>query len=279
MPLSYGIQTITAPTSQIEGIISWTVDEMIDYVGSNLADGWVFYPHNKSAVLDICLRANGKKLIDMENNLFDHDLFVKMLDFANQFTPDHIYTYGSVFDHIRDNKIVLRVANIQSITIVQLVLNEFVEMLAFPGYPTETGGGNLAHSNVFISMNQQSSNKEAGWAFINSMLTDDFQRYFTSFIGLPIRKSALRAQARVNREGIITFAGSDIELEIYPATENEMQILNDLIESVSQTSFWDEQIYKFILEEAQFYFNGDKTAIEVAMIIQNRISIYLSETD
>lgn len=40
---------------------------------------------------------------------------------------------------------------------------------------------------------------------------------------------------------------------------------------------WHEHIEGVVLEESQAYFKGDKTAEDVASIIQNRVQLFLDE--
>lgn len=46
-----------------------------------------------------------------------------------------------------------------------------------------------------------------------------------------------------------------------------------------QIFYYDRELFKIILEEAEVYFNGDITAAEAARRIQNRVEIYLAERE
>jgi hypothetical protein len=60
-------------------------------------------------------------------------------------------------------------------------------------------------------------------------------------------------------------------------TEEEAAQVRALIESLDRIQRMNSSLLEIINEEAAPYFAGDKTAREVAAIIQDRISIYLSE--
>jgi multiple sugar transport system substrate-binding protein len=63
--------------------------------------------------------------------------------------------------------------------------------------------------------------------------------------------------------------------QAYSADCGEM--LLQLIKNASQKRIWDSQIESIVQEEVTAFFTGDKSAEETAKIIQNRVSIYLSE--
>ena len=56
-----------------------------------------------------------------------------------------------------------------------------------------------------------------------------------------------------------------------------MDQIVELINNASGASAFDQDIYDIISEEAQAFFEGQKTAQDVAAIIQSRASIYVNE--
>ena len=66
---------------------------------------------------------------------------------------------------------------------------------------------------------------------------------------------------------------------IYAAGEEEIEGIRQLIEIARPLSRESEEIYSIIGEEAAPYFAGQKSAAEVAKIIQSRIQIYVSENN
>ena len=61
--------------------------------------------------------------------------------------------------------------------------------------------------------------------------------------------------------------------------EKEIEGIRQLIEIARPLSRESEEIYSIIGEEAAPYFAGQKSAAEVAKIIQSRIQIYVSENN
>ena len=107
----------------------------------------------------------------------------------------------------------------------------------------------------------------------------------------PLRKDVFEAQ--IEEEAIaridVDAEGNKVEepflygidgvtFELYTATEEEEELLRQVVESVIHVNKNNYMISGIVLEEAAAYFAGQKTAEEVATIIQSRIQVYISET-
>ena len=68
-----------------------------------------------------------------------------------------------------------------------------------------------------------------------------------------------------------TWGYDDWEAEIYAATPEQVQAVRDLIDSAVAASNNDETVLSIISEEAQGYFEGQKSAKDVAGVIQSRV--------
>ena len=69
--------------------------------------------------------------------------------------------------------------------------------------------------------------------------------------------------------------GSEIELE--PLSKEEATEFSDFVKSVTDVLNEDKKVEDIIFEETGAYYEGQKSAEEVADIIQSRVSIYLAE--
>ena len=74
----------------------------------------------------------------------------------------------------------------------------------------------------------------------------------------------------------MSFDGSTT-IDMKPLTEEECDAYRDYVASASGRSEYDGSIQEIVEEEAEAYFNGDKSADEVADIIQNRVTTYINE--
>ncbi len=65
-------------------------------------------------------------------------------------------------------------------------------------------------------------------------------------------------------------------IDVYAATQEQVDSIKQMIE-IAQNTQIDSKMLDIIMEEAQSYFDGQKSVEEVSALIQNRIQIYISE--
>ena len=61
--------------------------------------------------------------------------------------------------------------------------------------------------------------------------------------------------------------------------ESDIEALMDLLDSLSFSVNGEQDVLNIITEEADAYFSGQKSAADVADIIQSRVSVYLKENE
>jgi ABC-type glycerol-3-phosphate transport system substrate-binding protein len=294
IPVWFEFQTIVAAQAEVGDISGWNLDTMMDYVNGRFPASPVFENASKSEVFSLCLFANGDALADWHSagGGFDRDLFLKMLYFADRFTPDHLYAYEeNIARRIQDDdKLQLLTTNVGGYYSHRLYRELFGGPAAYPGYPAENGNGNVIISRSVMAISAGCRDKEAAWEFLRSMLNEEVQSSPFIGLGFPILKSAHEALIKealtaVYKEenGIKTEepkgTGSlgDYHFDIYAAAEEDIEALRNLIESANRIRSHDGVISNIALEEAQSFFSGAKTAEEAADIAENRIRIYVEE--
>ncbi len=77
--------------------------------------------------------------------------------------------------------------------------------------------------------------------------------------------------------GSSVFSFDGFTYEVKAATQEQIDAIRQLIDNAEPLASYNTQILSFINEEAAAYFSGQKSAKDVADVIQNRVSIYLSE--
>ncbi len=141
------------------------------------------------------------------------------------------------------------------------------EETTLTGYPLadENGNGGMFSPTFTISMNAQSTCQEEIWDFMQYLLGEEYQQK----MGMPVLRSALDLKLSAAEHMPMATGGS--------ATEEETALLAAYLEGITECWFHDETVYNILSEEAGMYLAGDCTAEEAAEMIQNRVSIYLSE--
>ena len=133
------------------------------------------------------------------------------------------------------------------------------------------------------------------YEFLDGMFEKEFQEIITTdTMTYPILKEVL--YERLDEASEIEYKENDagelepvskydiylsydapLAYEIYQITEEERESLLCLIESIQESSLIDYEIHMIFLEEIESYFADDKTAEEVADIIEKRVQIYMNE--
>lgn len=171
----------------------------------------------------------------------------------------------------------------------------FGEAVSFVGYPNSERKGNLLQPvNGSFAISARSDNKEGAWEFLKTMFSEEYQDSLIgeNSWGFPVRKSSLEKKFEqdmtptyyedengVQVEEMKTSWGyDDFELDIYAATKEEVDAVRELIASADKlTGTVDEQLVNIVMEEAEAFFSGQKSARDAAAVIQNRIQIYVNE--
>lgn len=143
------------------------------------------------------------------------------------------------------------------------------------GYPTSSGQVyEINMSSESCAIYAGSSYKEGAWEYVESLLDESrLLGHSTLGYGIPIRNSALEKYAEEQKESVLKYPDGDKSL-----TEGELSIMKDIIYHGNLVHMLvDREILNVVQEEAASYFYGDKSAQEVARIIQSRVELILSE--
>ena len=278
-PVFYQIDTIIAAKSEVGDINGWNLDEFIEYVNGRLPESKVFYNHSKSGVLSLCLQANGEALVDwnMEGSGFRRELFIKMLRFADQFTPDHLYVSDAdISRQIQDDEQVQLLDHAILNYVYHPMFSEiFGEPVVYPGYPSDNGNGNLVRSATVLAINENCQHKDVAWQFISSTLTEEFLT--RNYMPGPVQFSILKSINEILIEEMMNEPEEGVWRNYDPFPASDIKAVMDLINSADKIRIYDEQIINIVMEEAGYFFGGAKTVEEVADIAENRIGIYVNE--
>lgn len=165
--------------------------------------------------------------------------------------------------------------------------------------------GMISNSNGEVSftysqaygINSNSNNKRTAWEFIKFLLSDEIQ-VSLGINGLPINKNAFLTKTKMSITGELyangrsMFGGVDMkpkenapEIEFATELDEDGQKIFDAY--VAQVEKYTKQINAFFIQDSSIentvlteitgFFDGIKSADEVADVLQSRISLYLNE--
>ena len=293
-PVFYEIATIFGKRSLLGDRDSWNLSEMYAFADKFVGESQIFTYPTKSNVLILCLYANTDHLVDWskEVNTFNREAFIQMLEFSDQFIADDRYIHNDdLLSRIEENQLLLFDGKVTSVDSNQLERAIFGEPVSYVGYPSENGNGSLISPSTFLAISSKCTEKEIAWKFISSMLSDEILSERTYDQNLPVRKTALEKQIEkameitydadgkelVNKSFAFSYGATSFSIDAYACTEEEINVIRDLIAKADKLHNLDLQIHKIIMEEAGGFFNGNKTAAETADVVENRIQVYMSE--
>ena len=166
----------------------------------------------------------------------------------------------------------------------------------FIGYPTMDGsvGCALCASNVY-AIAAKSSVKEGAWAFIESYLADTDDDMWSW--GFPANKTQLDSKIEeatkvetytwtdengVEHEEVASTGGSigyqdGWTYEYHTTTQEEVDQVLALFDVAKPAASQNSEIMTIISEEAEAFYQGQKSAADVAAVIQSRAQIYVDE--
>jgi ABC-type glycerol-3-phosphate transport system substrate-binding protein len=291
MPVSFWVHALAGKAEDIGGRKEWDLDGLVAFADRHPGSSLFYMVHNtqKETVLELCLKANGGHIVDWEDDGtgFDRDLFIRMLEFANRFTAGG----ADIWEYTHDRTVQERFADgdIRLIPVVssmyshQYAMALFGGPVSYIGYPSEAGSGYLISSDCLLAISRNCKNSKTAWNFITYLLSADLQTPKVLQGMLPLRKSnldELYEQAKEETGTIMGGSGPGLDYyqyEVRGATDEELSALIDLINAADRIRVNDLKIDEIIMEEAGAYFRGQKSAAEVADIVENRVGIYVKE--
>lgn len=212
--------------------------------------------------LEYFLNYNMEKYVNLERkeSYFDTEEFINFADWVMNLprnTGKVVQADGKMMveyrtEDIYEKKVLVDASYIVSLEDFQRNAGEFGERWTLVGYPTETGELTTGiFPTAVLGMNRAGTNKEGAWAFLEFVLSEDFQR---NEVGcLPVRRNLYPEGDLLRLVQAGNYGNSIMTREVF------------------------RNIYGIIMEEMLSYVAGDATMEAVAEKIQNRVSLLLNE--
>jgi len=297
---SFSIRTLMAKTSNLGGRTSWTMADFMEFAKS-LPEGTT--PFNPEMLRDSfiyqVMNFLGSDFVDPVTGQcsFDSQEFINILEYTKTLPKELPEDYWTDYDWTlyetmyRDNKAILMEVYMSSIRDLKYQIKvQMGEDVTFIGFPTAEGNGSVIqmNSNGF-AISERSAFKDGAWQFVRYYLTDEYQKG-DEIYDFPVVKSAFlekTAEAmekpywtdengnKVEYDDTYYIGGEEIIVD--PFTQEEVDEICEFIYTVNKVNKFDEEIRNIINEEAASFFEGQKSAQEVATIIQSRAQVYIDE--
>lgn len=304
IPTSFYISTLMSASSIVGDEMGWTMDEMLAVAKSMPEDAQLMQYGTKDMILQYMIIFGADSYVNWETGKcnFESEEFIKLLEFANTFPKEYEYSEDmpTMPEMIQSGKLLLVDQSISSMGDYQIIETIWDEPVTCIGFPGNEGNGAILMGQDAIAISSKSKHKDVAWEFLETFITDANaeENYMWGF---PVVKSRLEAQFEeamkpeyeidwMTGETLLDENGNPvesskggwgygdgIEFNIYAATQEQVDAVKELINNTTTLYNADMEMYNIISEEAAFFFEGQKSAQEVAKTIQGRIQVYVDE--
>lgn len=301
IPKTFNIQTVVGKSADVGGERGWSIDDIIA-LSKEHPDSAVFDGTTKDTMLYYMMAYNQGQFIDYETGKcnFESDEFKKILEFVAGFPDEYDWSADddSLPTKLSDGRVLLNTVYLTDIEGIQLDEAMYNAPVTYIGYPTTDGSiGCMLGTNGGYAITSKSNNKEGAWEFIEFYLTrednlfswgfpsnkDDMQEMIDEALTVEYLTDE-NGELVLDEEGNPISMGSgggigydDWSYTYHDTTQEEVDLLLEIISEATPTSNVDDQITSIISEEAAPFFAGQKTVDDVAGVIQSRVQIYINE--
>ncbi|MBQ8813173.1 MAG: extracellular solute-binding protein [Lachnospiraceae bacterium] len=294
---SFAVSTVVGKTALVGEGPGWTIDDVLALQAA-YPDSQMFEMWTRQDLMNSCMNVVGHQFMnELEGTCsFDSEEFIKLLEWANTFPAEIDYNkvdddYYLHYDTMyRENKTLLQSTTISAFEELKYLRGAaFGEAITCIGYPTSEGSGSVLQPETTFAISSQSENKDGAWQFIRRFLTDEYQMSDKIWC-FPVKLSALEEKGEQamkpytyidenGNEVVVedTYWVGDKEIVIEPLTQEEIDKYIEFMKTVDRVSTLNTEVLNIIMEDAEHFFAGQKSAEEVAKIIQSRASIFLAE--
>lgn len=290
---TFTIKTIAAKSKHTD-IQNWTFDEFRDIYNSKSADMTLFESANNRNAVFSFLSDDCNDFVDYGTHTcsFNSQDFINILQFAAEFPSIEEYSWETT--SCRNDTALISTLYIKSFRDINVENQSvFGDDVTFVGFPSESGNGSVMTLTSQFAIMEDSPAKDGAWSFIRTFFSDD--RYYGNINGIPVTEKGFEIAMEEALEPLYYIDGESnqkvpmketgynftngSETEITPMTEAEQAKYEAFVRSITRaiSGNYDSSVNSIVSEETSRYFAGACSAEECAEMIQNRVSIMLSE--
>lgn len=271
IPTAFYISTLDARTADVGPDSGWTMDDLMQLLEEK-GEGYYAFPAwvTSEALFSWVPTVSLGEFVDWNAMTcdFENEGFISLLKLCKMLPSDSEYESDVAEYSDWDEHVLLTIEYIQSVTWLQQCKKNYGgDEITYIGYPNNSGNNGSFFvkpaEDLQLAICAQSKNKDAAWLLVRELFSDTCQ---DNTEGFPIVRAKLRAaiEPYINlKNGVLTQEDMDKFLQLVDETELFVSYGNS--------------IRDILTSEVEPYFNDDKTAEEVAHLIQNRVQLYLDE--
>ena len=291
---SFNLVTLAGPGAVVGTEPGWTYDDFYAAL-DQMPEGCEILSlgTTKQSVFDSICNLNLDSFVDWGTGTcnFDSEEFINLLKFTDLFPKDfdwenHEWSQDDNDDvRIKEGRQLLMNVSLGYPFDMVYYSQSFGGNMTLIGFPDVPGSGSVFSTySPGFAISETCKEKDAAWRFVSGFLKEDFQNNYGSY-GFSVNrklfdKSFQDALGQEFNNYVMDASGEYVNQTI-TFTQEDMDMLLDVINNTQlfgqSYASTQDQLQKIVSEEVSSYFAGEKSAEDVAAMIQNRASIYVSE--
>ncbi len=293
---AFYVTTYAAKSSIVGDKTNWSMEEARAILDRMPEGTSLFGDMTRDSFMYTMMETCGSDFVDVSTGKcnFNSPEFIAMMEYAKTlpestegaYDDDWYLRYESQY---REERVLLYNCYISSMqNMVYTINGSFGEDISLIGMPTSGGQGAALHIPTSYVLSAQSENLDVAWDFMKYYLTDEYQD--TIDWQLPVSKShfdKLAAKATdknkyTDADGVevvedYTYWINDESIVIDPLTKEQVDEISQYIAGITTKAYNNNDVTNIISEEMPAFYEGQKSAAEVADVIQSRIQLYVNE--
>lgn len=291
---SFNLVTLAGPSSIVGTEPGWTYDDFYAAL-DQMPEGCEILSlgTTKQSVFDSICNLNLDSFVDWGTGTcsFDSEEFINLLKFTDLFPKDfdwenHEWSQDDNDDvRIKEGRQLLMSVSLGYPFDMVYYSQSFGGNMTLIGFPDVPGSGAVFSTySPGFAISETCKEKDAAWRFVSGFLKEDYQSYYGSY-GFSVNRAVFDKsfQDALGQEfnNYVMDASGEYVNQTITFTQEDMDMLLDVINNTQlfgqSYASTQDQLQKIVSEEVSSYFAGEKSAEDVAAMIQNRASIYVSE--
>ena len=289
----------------------WTYAELMAAL-EQMPEGCTVFSNGETRydILQLCMMLDMDHFVNWNTGevSFDNQEFIDLLNFAKNFPAEfdwENYEWSEEDNdefRIREGRQLLMYGDLYDFSAISQYESIFggLDGFTFIGFPTAEGVGSMIMTQSGYAICEKCPNKEAAWEFVRTFMTEEYQEENTySFPSNINSYNAKKADAMTptyvkDAEGHVMLDPETGEkmmeqkggywdrsaeewVPTYYYTQEEIDKVESVINNTDRVYAVDESINSIVREQVEAFFAGQRSAEDVAKLIQSKAMIYVNE--
>ncbi|MCR4895865.1 MAG: hypothetical protein K5891_03705 [Lachnospiraceae bacterium] len=276
---------------------NWTPAEFLAFAKSLPKDRFLFEDLTRNDFMTNVMWYNGSRFLNLAEGKcdFNNEDFISLLEYSaslpeeidwSKYDDEYYANYDTMYS---SGRIVLKNGYLYNArNFYTTNYNSYFGDYTTVGFPHSEGNGAMINGFMYYMISAKSDHLQEAWDFVKTYLQPEFQD--TVEYDIPVLESSYRAWLEKAKEkpsyedenGNIVYTNDyyyvdGVEHEIPEITQAYIDEIDGIIRGVTAARTYNEDVLQIISEESSALYSGQKSAADVAAIIQSRVQLFVNE--